>query len=421
MSVATIVRSWMGEVYLASCVRTPLGRMNGALREVTASRLGAIAIDSVLQRSAVDKSNVDHLCMEVDEKAVPEMLSNAGFPDTTKYSIACGLKGLTSLSSCIDKLSQGLNVTICGGISTLNEKDSEECLQHMKQDSAATLALKQKCSKSFKEALTNGFFLQEIESIQIPGHPRLKRNSVSISEDEMDDTDIDIELRDPMHSTGAAVCLLSSKEFTNTIKLSPLVKVSSFVETASGHLSVASLLEVNKLSIFDINLWQINDITFDVYRGPVKELGIDEALVNIHGGSPALRFSGIQDLIHLTYLLKAHQKGIVVHSNGQSSLSVLIEKLPVCANFISPEKKPILTLFTKDPCPLCDELKLELEPYLDQVHLEQVFLTPESYWYKLYRYEIPVLFLGGRYVCRNKFNVRLFERMLKSIEEELLQ
>ncbi|XP_008473217.2 glutaredoxin-like protein C5orf63 homolog [Diaphorina citri] len=100
-------------------------------------------------------------------------------------------------------------------------------------------------------------------------------------------------------------------------------------------------------------------------------------------------------------------------------MSVLLEKLPVKSTFITSQRKPMLNLFTKDPCPLCDELKLELTPYLDRVHLEEVYLTPESYWYKLYRYEIPVLFLGGRFVCRNRFNAQVFETLLKNIEKEL--
>lgn len=417
MRVATIVRSWIGEVYLASCVRTPLGRMNGALKEMTASRLGAIVIDSVLQRSAIDKSSVDHVLVAANENAVPEMFSYAGLRDTTKYSIVCGLDGLKSVSSGIDLLTRGLNVTICGGTSTLSEQGYEERVLHKDLYIPTTMELKQKYSsvrlKNREEAYKSGVFLEEIEPIKIPGHPRLKRNPIDLIQDETNE--MDIKHNDPMRLTnkiGAAVCILSTEEFTGKIKLSPLGKVLSFVETVSSNLSVASLLEANKLSISDISLWQINDITFDRYHRTVKELGIDEGRVNILGGSSAIGFSGILDLINLTHSLKAHQKGIVLHSSEKSSMSILIEKLPVSPNFISPQRKPILTLFTKDPCPLCDELKFELAPYLDQIHLEEVFLTPESYWYKLYRYEIPVLFLGGRYICRNKFNVQLFERML---------
>uniref|UniRef100_A0ABI0NX98 Glutaredoxin-like protein n=2 Tax=Bos TaxID=9903 RepID=A0ABI0NX98_BOVIN len=44
---------------------------------------------------------------------------------------------------------------------------------------------------------------------------------------------------------------------------------------------------------------------------------------------------------------------------------------------------PVLTLFTKDPCPLCDEAKEVLEPYRNRFILQEVDITlPEnSAWY----------------------------------------
>ncbi|XP_057592185.1 glutaredoxin-like protein C5orf63 homolog isoform X2 [Hippopotamus amphibius kiboko] len=44
---------------------------------------------------------------------------------------------------------------------------------------------------------------------------------------------------------------------------------------------------------------------------------------------------------------------------------------------------PVLTLFTKDPCPLCDEAKEVLEPYKNRFILQEVDITlPEnSAWY----------------------------------------
>ncbi|XP_045694051.1 glutaredoxin-like protein C5orf63 homolog isoform X1 [Phyllostomus hastatus] len=40
---------------------------------------------------------------------------------------------------------------------------------------------------------------------------------------------------------------------------------------------------------------------------------------------------------------------------------------------------PVLTLFTKDPCPLCDEAKEVLEPYKNRFVLQEVDITlPEN-------------------------------------------
>uniref|UniRef100_A0A8D8QSG5 Acetyl-CoA acetyltransferase, mitochondrial n=1 Tax=Cacopsylla melanoneura TaxID=428564 RepID=A0A8D8QSG5_9HEMI len=428
MNSARILRSWIGEVYLASCVRTPLGRYNGSLKHVTDSRLGAIVIDSVLQRSAIDKTNVDHVLIETNDTAMRDMMSFAGLSDTTNYSIVCGCNGLKSIAPAIDLLtSGGVNVTVSGGTSTWSDQDYTKCIELLNQNihtKNAYLRGKYLCAglTRLEKAKKNGCLLEETQPIIIPGHPRLNRSPVTLIEDES-------EVRNPQDGPlgsfvdGAAACVLTTKHFLSDIKVSPIGIVSSLVEASSPEQSAKSILEANNLSQSDIDLWQINDISFDSYHRTLSELHINEDRVNIHSGTAIMGYnagmSGLHNMIQLVQSLKPNQKGIVVHGTFESAMSILIEKLPVKSNFITPQKKPVLTLYTKDPCPLCDELKLELAPYIERVHLEEVYLTPESYWYKLYRYEIPVLFLGGRFVCRNKFDSRVFEKILRDIEDEL--
>lgn len=81
-------------------------------------------------------------------------------------------------------------------------------------------------------------------------------------------------------------------------------------------------------------------------------------------------------------------------------------------------RKPVLTLFTKNPCPLCDVLKEELVPFGDRFELKTVDIElPENKkWHQLYRYEIPVLFLNDEYLCKHRLDTRLLEMKLKEIE-----
>lgn len=81
---------------------------------------------------------------------------------------------------------------------------------------------------------------------------------------------------------------------------------------------------------------------------------------------------------------------------------------------------PRLSLLTKDPCPLCDELKAELAPYQHRLQLQLVDITlpHNQHLYQLYRYEIPVLFLEGQYVCKHRLNHSIIERMLTELENE---
>lgn len=79
---------------------------------------------------------------------------------------------------------------------------------------------------------------------------------------------------------------------------------------------------------------------------------------------------------------------------------------------------PKLTLYTKDPCPLCDELKVELQAFSNRCELEQVYITEKENlrWLRLYRNDIPVLFLNGQYLCKHRLDVHLLNHRLKEIE-----
>ncbi|XP_044757884.1 glutaredoxin-like protein C5orf63 homolog [Coccinella septempunctata] len=107
----------------------------------------------------------------------------------------------------------------------------------------------------------------------------------------------------------------------------------------------------------------------------------------------------------------------------------LIKKLCSLENFIRdcfsnrpagciPGELPKLTLFTKDPCPLCDDVKAELKPYLNRVTFETVDITKKENlrWLRLYRNDIPVLFLNGQYLCKHRLDEDLFLQRLEYLE-----
>nr|XP_029136989.1 glutaredoxin-like protein C5orf63 homolog [Labrus bergylta] len=81
---------------------------------------------------------------------------------------------------------------------------------------------------------------------------------------------------------------------------------------------------------------------------------------------------------------------------------------------------PTLTLFTKDPCPLCDDAKEELEPLKHRFVLQQVDITlPEnSVWWDRYRYDIPVFHLNGRFVMKHRVDAILLEKLLTDAETQ---
>ncbi|XP_040397560.1 glutaredoxin-like protein C5orf63 homolog [Cygnus olor] len=80
--------------------------------------------------------------------------------------------------------------------------------------------------------------------------------------------------------------------------------------------------------------------------------------------------------------------------------------------------KPVLTLFTKKPCPLCDEAKEVLEPYKRRFILQEVDITlPEnSAWYDKYKYDIPVFHLNGKFLMKHQVDIQKFEDQLSKLE-----
>ncbi|XP_035166545.1 glutaredoxin-like protein C5orf63 homolog isoform X3 [Oxyura jamaicensis] len=79
---------------------------------------------------------------------------------------------------------------------------------------------------------------------------------------------------------------------------------------------------------------------------------------------------------------------------------------------------PVLTLFTKKPCPLCDEAKEALEPYKRRFILQEVDITlPEnSAWYDKYKYDIPVFHLNGKFLMKHRVDIQKFEDQLSKLE-----
>jgi len=82
---------------------------------------------------------------------------------------------------------------------------------------------------------------------------------------------------------------------------------------------------------------------------------------------------------------------------------------------------PVLTLFTKEDCQLCEEALEELGPFLDQVKLKEVDIEEEGRdeEYNKYRYEIPVFFLNNKFLCKNRIELEKFHSALDDIRNSV--
>nr|XP_020477060.1 glutaredoxin-like protein C5orf63 homolog [Monopterus albus] len=104
-----------------------------------------------------------------------------------------------------------------------------------------------------------------------------------------------------------------------------------------------------------------------------------------------------------------------------------LKTFPVCEpaalqllRLFSTNTLPTLTLFTKDPCPLCDEAKRELEPLKHRFVLQQVDISlPENrMWLDRYRWDIPVFHLNGQFVMKHRVDIVLRNKLLQEAETD---
>jgi len=90
------------------------------------------------------------------------------------------------------------------------------------------------------------------------------------------------------------------------------------------------------------------------------------------------------------------------------------------SRFSSNSKLPVLTLYTKVDCSLCDEALEKLQHLKNRFHLEEVdILLPENkQWHQKYRYDIPVFHFEGDFLMKHRANVPLLETNLLQFELE---
>ncbi|CAK1555187.1 unnamed protein product [Leptosia nina] len=228
---------------------------------------------------------------------------------------------------------------------------------------------------------------------------------------------------------GAAALVLMTAEAAQRLKVTPIAKIVGFADgecdpidfPIAPAVAIPKLLEKTGVSKDDVALWEINEAFSTVAIANQKLLDIDPAKINVHGGAVSLGhpigMSGARIVVHLCHALKKGEKGVAsICNGGGGASSIMIEKLPEAAVGV-----PVVTLYTKDPCPLCDIVVEELEPYKNRIRIEKVYITDKENlrWLRLYRYDIPVLFLNGKFLCMHRLQKDLLDRRLHMIENEI--
>ena len=118
----------MKEVIIAAAVRTPLGSWGGALKDFTATRLGAIAIKAAIERAGIKPEDVDEVLMgcvlqaNLGQAPARQASRFAGLPDnvictTVNKVCASGMKAVSQGAQAI--LLGDADIVVAGGMESM--------------------------------------------------------------------------------------------------------------------------------------------------------------------------------------------------------------------------------------------------------------------------------------------------------------
>ena len=339
------------EVVIIEAVRTPIGTYNGSLKEIKAHQLGSVVIKEVLERSKIEREEVDEVIMGqvltagTGQNPARQAAIDAGVPITKPAYIinqVCG-SGLRAVISGFQSIRLGESTNVISGgqenmsiapnlVFNKNQKKNFEnslveamihyCLldafnnYHMgvtaeniskkfniSREQQDEFALNSQ--KKTQDAVKNNRFKKELIEINLNGillkkdeHPR---NNLTLTDlQKLKTVFKENGTVTPGNSSGindgAAALLLTSFEQAEKKSIEPIAKIVSWASVGVdpslmglGPIeAVQKALQIAKWKIEDVDLFEINEAFAAQSIAVINVLKIDKKKVNVNGGAIAL-------------------------------------------------------------------------------------------------------------------------------------
>jgi acetyl-CoA C-acetyltransferase len=372
-----------GNVIVAGA-RTPIGRLSGGLKDLSASDLGGHAIKGALEKAGISGDQVDYVIMgqviQAGAGQNPARLAgvNAGIPMSVpsitinkvclsgvnaialadqliragecEIVVAGGMESMTNAPHFLPKSREGIKfgdvklvdsmaydalfdqfTSQAMGLLTEERNAAAQNLTREEQDAFAAQS-HQKAALAWK----NGVFEDEVVPVSIP---QRKGDPVVVSADEGVRGDTTAEslgrLRPAFSkegtitagsssqiSDGAAAVVVMSKAKAEELGLEWLAEIGAHGQVAGPDSSLQlqpaeatrKACEKEGISPSDLDLVEFNEAFAAVGISSARELGIDDAKVNVNGGAIALGhpvgMSGARIVLHLALELKRRGGGV---------------------------------------------------------------------------------------------------------------
>ena len=119
----------MKEVYIVSAVRTPIGSFGGALKDIPATKLGATAIKSAIEKAGIQPEQVEEVLMgcvlqaNLGQAPARQAAKYAGLPDkvictTVNKVCASGMKAIAQAAQSI--MLGDADIIVAGGMENMS-------------------------------------------------------------------------------------------------------------------------------------------------------------------------------------------------------------------------------------------------------------------------------------------------------------
>jgi acetyl-CoA C-acetyltransferase len=391
----------MKEAVIVSATRTPIGKFGGGLKDLGATRIGAVAVREAVRRARIDPKEVEECIMGnvisagLGQNPARQAALWGGLPDEVAamtVNKVCGssLKAVMLASDAI--LAGKERVIVAGGMesmtnapyllekarfgyklfdSTLVDSMVRDGLwdifnnYHMgntgeivaqrngvtRQDADEfSLSSHQKAVRAIK----SGGFKEEIAHVEIPS----KKEAVIFSQDEGPREDTTIEALAKLKpvfksdgvltagnsssiNDGASAVVVMDSDLAREKGLKPLVRIVDYVTSGvkpelimeAPILAVEKLLQRNKLTVGEVDLFEHNEAFSTASVAVMKKLSIPEEKFNVNGGAVALGHpigaSGTRVLTTLLYAMrsKGAKRGIATLClGGGNAVAMLVEQ-----------------------------------------------------------------------------------------------
>ncbi|WP_166140576.1 acetyl-CoA C-acetyltransferase [Nocardioides ochotonae] len=373
----------MSATVIVAGARTPIGRLSGGLKDLSAADLGGVAIKGALEKAGVTGEQVDYVVMGqviqagagqnpartaavaggipmsvpsitinkvclsgVNAIALADQLVRAG---ECEIVVAGGMESMTNAPHFLPKSREGIKF---GDVKLVDSMAydalfdqftsqamgllTEECnaaaqnLTRAEQDEFAAQS-HQKAALAWK----NGVFADEV----VPVTVKTRKGEVVVSEDEGVRGDTTAEslgrLRPAFSkegtitaasssqiSDGACAVVVMSKAKAEELGLEWLAEIGAHGQVAGPDSTLqlqpaaatAKACEKEGIAPTDLDLVEFNEAFAAVGISSARELGLDEAKVNVNGGAIALGhpvgMSGARIVLHLALELKRRGGGL---------------------------------------------------------------------------------------------------------------